>query len=204
MQLSGDSFRALARSSPWRFSALHFVVNGMHPGEVEAWLSRPGRLKVLYGGSEHVVTGVPYSSEVDPWAEPPQLRPDGLVASRWFEAWRWGDPMWQSYRWVSMLDPVELAAGTEVTDLREESLDGRVTWWASLRPIEGYEPRCGCCPLLPNRVSDEFEGREPRAEYPSSYTVGLDVATGVLVSLRAIGGDLGYDPDFEVEILSSS
>ena len=57
--------------------------------------------------------------------------------------------------------------------------------------------------MLPNRTSDELEGRDPRPEYPSSYTVGLDLATGIVVSLEAYGGDLGYDPGFEVEILSS-
>ena len=60
-----------------------------------------------------------------------------------------------------------------------------------------------CCALLPNPLSDLREGRDPRPEYPSSYTVGLDVGTGVVVALEAVGGDLGYSPDFELEIVEA-
>lgn len=232
MQLTEDSFRALARSSPWRFTRLHFVANGLHPGETEAWLERPGRLKVVYDGTEREIvedrrestrvigfarleSGEMPASYPDlgeivtrlqvrlPHEVEPPLRSDGLVAER-PDGVAYDDPMWQSYRWVAALDPWELSDGTEITDLREKVLDGRRTWWASMRPVEGYEPRCGCCPLLPNPISDAFEGIPERASYPSSYTVGLDVATGVVTSLDALGGDLGYDPAFEVEILASS
>lgn len=231
MQLSEDSFRALARSSPWRFTRLHFIARGFHPGDVEAWLTRPGRLQVVYDGREHevvedrrestavlgfsasAVEGPPDSalelgSVVQrmpvhlPHEVAPTLRPDGLVAERPV-AVAYDDPMWQSYRWVAALDPVELAVGTDLAELREQPRNGRPTWWASVRPAEGYEPRCECCTLLPNPLSDEREGRVPRPEYPSSYTVGLDVATGVVVALEAVGGDLGYSPDFELEIVAA-
>ncbi|KRF19744.1 hypothetical protein ASG90_20140 [Nocardioides sp. Soil797] len=45
MELTEDSFRALARSSPWRWQGLHFRRHGDEP--VEAWVDRPGRLRVV-------------------------------------------------------------------------------------------------------------------------------------------------------------
>lgn len=229
MQLDEDSFRALARSSPWRFRSLHFVASGFHPGEVEAWLSRPGHLRVRHGGEDHEIFDDRRRSTavlVIAWSAPdetplpdagvvasppalslphevePVLRPDGLVAERPAGV-AYDDPMWQSYRWVAALDPVELAVGTELADLREASRAGRSTWWADVRPREDYEPRCECCALLPNALTDRREGLDPRPAYSSSYTVGLDVATGIVVSLDPQGGDLGYSADVGIEILSA-
>jgi hypothetical protein len=42
-----DSFRALARSSPWRWTTLHFAHRAGF-GEVEAWVKRPGRLDQVF------------------------------------------------------------------------------------------------------------------------------------------------------------
>ena len=39
-----DDFRALARSSPWRFGTLHFTHRADGEDPVEAWLTRPGHL----------------------------------------------------------------------------------------------------------------------------------------------------------------
>src|SRR5699024_221200 len=45
------------------------------------------------------------------------LRPDGLVAQRPHrDAVSYDDLMWENYRWVAMLDPVELATGVELSD----------------------------------------------------------------------------------------
>ena len=122
----------------------------------------------------------------------PELRPDGLVADRP------GYPdidddvlMWQDYRWIAMLDPAELSIGTEVSEVRDDIHYGRPAWRALVRPVEGYEPRCGCCSLLPCEAVDRDEwGADPewrpRPAYPSGYRVALDVATGVLVSIEPV------------------
>jgi hypothetical protein len=80
-------------------------------------------------------------------------------------------------------------------------------WWARLRPVEGYEPRCGCCALLWSEVAAIGEyGDEPdhlerfRAEgFPDAYDVALDVQTGVVVALEPVG-ESGRDRGFTVEI----
>ena len=220
MRLTEDSFRALARSSPWRFSSLHFTrrAPAAPSGTVEAWLDRPGRLRVvLADGTEVVETGVPYASSSftvtdsgvvasgpPPDDDPaPWYRPDGLVERRpegW--AFRHADPMFENYRWVAMLDPAELAAGVVLARLAEGELFGRPVWRARAVAVEGYDPLCGCCPLLWSSVSDDVEygpDRPPATErYPDAYDVALDVGTGVVVSLRPVGGS--RDDRFDVEI----
>jgi hypothetical protein len=130
---SADDFRALARSSPWRWSTLRFT--GHRPGQtwrsddVRAWVRRPDRLRVETLGGELLqvvreerqqigVLGRPVGRTVElPWvgeqgAPSPEVRPDGLVARR-PSSWALDvdDPMYQDYFWVAMLDPVELADG---------------------------------------------------------------------------------------------
>jgi hypothetical protein len=130
---SADDFRALARSSPWRWSTLRFTVRWSLAAHGErslrAWLRRPDRLRVETDGGALVqvirqerqrvsrlttdggrTADVPWAG--DPGAPAPQLRPDGLVAQRppsW--AVDFDDPMHENYFWVAMLDPVELADG---------------------------------------------------------------------------------------------
>lgn len=212
--LTEDSFRALARSAPWRFSTLRFTRSTARGESVEAWLARPGRLRVRTDdGRVHGVTGVPYTRDVlrldggprRAWVPvlpadvPVDLDDDGFVARRpGGTDVAYDDPMWQSYDWVAMLDPVELSAGTTVHELASTTRHGRPTWWARLSATEGYEPRCGCCPLLWGAVSERHEAgaggptwaaRHPEVEYPASWLVGLDVGTGVVVSCEPLGGD---------------
>jgi len=218
VQPDDDTFRALARSSPWRWRTLHFTRRG-DIGEVEAWLRRPGELVVRRAdGTEEYVAGVPYTSsppravlrELAGLPEPPgpTFRPDGLVAERPEDYHlEHGDPMWHNYTWTAMLDPDELSHHVEVDDLGAGELRGRETWWARLRPVEGYEPRCGCCPLLWSEIAALGEyGDEPdrlarfRAEgFPDAHDVALDVQTGVVVSLEPGGGGR-EDAGFSVEI----
>jgi hypothetical protein len=130
---SAEDFRALARSSPWRWMTLRFV--GRRPGQtwqvddVRAWVRRPDRLRVetLDGALLQVVRderqqvgvlGRPTGRTVDlPWvtddgAARPELRTDGLVVRRPPSSeMSVDDPMYQDYFWVAMLDPVELADG---------------------------------------------------------------------------------------------
>jgi hypothetical protein len=211
-----DMFRALARSSPWRWRTLHFSHRDGQ-GEVEAWLRRPGELLVRPAtGAEEYVTGVPYTVlraairstpdgnvPMDPWLDRdrdprPVFRPDGLVAERpqdWYL--EYGDPMWRSYTWTAMLDPDELSHHVDVADLRVGEHHGREVWSARLRAVEGYEPRCGCCPLLWSEISaraeyaDEPERLERFAAegYPTAYDVALDVQTGVVLRCHPVGGD---------------
>lgn len=190
--LTEDTFRALARSSPWRFSALHFTWRTRDDGDIECWLHRPGWLRVRDADGDRVIRGE--AATDDP---KPVLRADGLVESRpRAHTHEIDDPMWNNYLFVSMLDPEELSADVALSDLRSEPRAGRETWWARAVPEEGYEPRCGCCPLLWSRVTDWFEygdgapGWEPPAGtvYPEAYDVALDVATGIVVQLSPVGG----------------
>jgi hypothetical protein len=136
----------------------------------------------------------------------PERRPDGLVAVRPSDdEVAYDDPMWQSYDWVAMLDPVELSHHTTVDGLRDHERDGRRTWSARMRAAEGYEPRCGCCALLWSFISDRDEEADedrrdewrprPGVVYPDAYDVALDVQTAVVVDLHPLGGnreDLGF------------
>jgi hypothetical protein len=218
-----DRFRALARSSPWRFRTLHLTRTDARGGLVEAWLERPGHLRVRTDdGRTEVVRGLPYTLSA--------VRPDGTVAVPWrrrlpadvaVELDEDGlvvdrpprhtvdadDPMWRDYTWVAMLDPVELATGTTVHELARTTRHGRETWWARMSAAEGYDPRCSCCPLLWGEVSEGLEtaagappGRlEEGVSFPESWLVGLDAGTGVVVSLRPLGGDRD-DLGFEVTL----
>lgn len=201
VDLTADAFHALARSSPWRWRSLHFRHRDDYsPDGVEAWIVRPGWMMVREPGwtrprvvEDKLDSGgfvVAYASD-DPdfvppppptprWAidVPPTYRPDGLVAER-PPAWppvRFDDPLHGSYIWVAMLDPEELGNHVAVTDLEVNQRRGRETWWATVRALEGYEARCAdCCDLLWGGAT---AGRE--------HIVGLDVQTGVLVSLRLV------------------
>ncbi|PSL04677.1 hypothetical protein CLV30_105143 [Haloactinopolyspora alba] len=150
-----------------------------------------------------------YCFPLDPWAPQPLRRPDGLVSERPDDAELvYDDPMYDNYRWVAMLDPVELADGTaadgpvhdpsvrgvDVVDLVGTSRAGRETVEATVRPTADYDPRCSCCPLLFDRVAagillDEGGPSPARQAYPEAFRVALDVATGIVVSVRDLGGD---------------
>jgi hypothetical protein len=217
VQPTVDSFRALARSSPWRWTTLHFTHRDSTFGEVEAWVRRPLELLVRQAGSpDQYVSGLPYTysslrvtgggsaPEPPPHRVPhevtPTLRPDGLVAERPDSPEiDYDDPMWGNYSWVAMLDPVELSHHVRVEDLREQRVVGRPVWRALLVAEPGYLPRCGgnCCELLYSEaglMSDfgDDPSRVPEAwrgrRYPDAYDVALDVGTGVVVRCHPVGG----------------
>lgn len=223
VQPTEDSFRALARSSPWRWTTLHFrhrsSALGPFGGEVTAWVHRPGRLRVVAAdGRSFLETGLPDGSPGAIVRPPPSVapayRPDGLVAERPSAGdVDYDDPMWNNYSWVAMLDPVELSHHVRVDDPREGRAAGRPVWRARLVAQPGYDPRCGgnCCELLyseaglrsdypdPSEVPEDWRGRT----YPDAYDVALDVATGVVVRLHPVGGD-GDAPWLENDILASA
>jgi hypothetical protein len=216
MHPTADDFRALARSSPWRWTTLHFQHRSSFPGACEAWVRRPGQLLVRRSaGQSEYVSGVPYSTSpvvitstpegvdwVDHRPEPeeePVFRPDGLVDSRphgWY--FQHSDPMWGNYSWTAMLDPDELSHHVEVANLRPVDVAGRSAWRADLRALPGYEPRCGgnCCDLIYSEAGLRADFPEPEdvpeswrgRVYPDHYDVALDVQTGVVVRCLPIGG----------------
>jgi hypothetical protein len=228
---SADSFAALARSSPWRWSTLRFTVtwpgDPWSDGAVRAWLRRPDSLRVesldgallraertspptigIYGSHRGSTRPALWASQ----AVRPPLRPDGLAAERPSDPLlTYDDPMHDSYHWVAMLDPAELAdgvdqrSGARAPALRLESVRavehaGRAAWEAVVVPEDTYEPRCGCCPLLRTRAVDllEFEDRPEHVleAYPDAFRVRLDVQTGVCVLTEEIGGlrpEKGHD-----------
>jgi hypothetical protein len=187
---SPDSFAALARSSPWRWSTLRFTerrVGTDARDPLRAWLRRPDALRVETTDGELLQIVQERREEVGvlttrggrtrslPWptdsgVPAPDVRPDGLVAGRpstW--ALSYDAPMYQDYFWVAMLDPVELAgqqgpepAGPALTvdGVTEVEHAGRPAWEAVVRPTVAYEPRCGCCPLLRTRDVDVREWAE--------------------------------------------
>ncbi|KUG55664.1 hypothetical protein AVL62_05005 [Serinicoccus chungangensis] len=230
-----EDFRALARSAPWRFTTLHWTHRAHDDGpsgpvgEVEAWLNRPWDLTVRRGDRVWRESSPPYSTSAwkhrpmtPPTAAEPLRRPDGLVGRRpgQFGDVDYDDPMVDNFRWVAMLDPVELADGSSpgehpdvqvegvaVTEVSEVELRGRRTWQAVCRPLVGaYDPRCGCCPLLDSVASRllEYGPDDPalatgRESLPTAYLVSLDVRTGIVADVSPRDGD-GAGSSFGNEI----
>jgi hypothetical protein len=226
MDPTEDSFRALARSSPWRWRTLHLrhrsgIVPASAGGEVEAWLARPDGVRLMGADGRPLLPSFEgqRGRPTRPWRPPaPAYRPDGLVARRpgggtWQDTTLCDDLFWNSYSWVAMLDPVELSHHVRVDNPHADEVAGRPAWRALLVAEPGYEPRCGgnCCELLhsevgllvdfaddPSRVPEAWRGRT----YPEAYDVALDVATGIVVRCLPIGGD-GGAPGLENDVLES-
>jgi len=201
MTPTADDFRALARSSPWRWTTLHLRHRGngpteLHGAHVEAWLARPDGLRLVGPDGQPIRPSTPGQGPrpTGPWRPPePAYRPDGLVAER--PAGVEDDGLfWQDYRWLAMLDPAELSHDVAVDELRAEEVHGRPVWWASVRALPGYDPRCSCCPLVWCEVADRYEYGDdpawvpPTERYPDHYDVALDVPTGVVVRCLPVGG----------------
>jgi hypothetical protein len=220
-----DDFRALARSSPWRFTTLHLTHerqadDASHDDTlvVEAWLDRrKQRVTVRSAHGIEVAAGAPYSvsdlrvvgggvaTDVHTPSPTPVVRPDGLVERRPEDYHlEHGDPMWRDYVWTAMLDPAELSHGVGVSDVRATIVRGRAAWAATCRPlvgegedwVGGYDPRCGCCPLLDSRASRliEYGPDDPvrlRHDLPTAYVVHLDVQTGIVVDIAPLDGSGG-------------
>jgi hypothetical protein len=241
--LSADAFAALARSSPWRWTTLRFTVSW--PGDswrteaLRAWLHRPDSLRV------ETTDGVLLQIVREPrgrlhagglaggWARPvrwprndaaplARRRSDGLVAARPRDVGRaFDDPMYRDYFWVAMLDPAELADGTDpdsgdqvpplvVENVSEVEHAGRPAWEATVRTTRAYVPRCGCCSLLRSRDLDVGESaagsvNKVLARYPEAHRVRLDAGTGVCVLTEAVGGlSPGAGHDLRIEAVDET
>lgn len=255
-----EDFRALARSSPLRWSTVRVAFRAAgstgsflpatsptDPG-VRAWVrrhsaGRPSALRVetltgdlVQAGVEHQSVGVTSflmvadddgaaahgtAAPEPPPAPEPRLRPDGLLAYRPGDPGeqRFPDaPMFQNYYWVAMFDPFELTAPffggddygvtTVVEEVTVVEHHGRPAWEALVRPLESYDPRCSCCPLLDSAQADTAETaaggpvveRPPGFAYADSYRVRLDVGTGICVLIAEVGGSRpGNGHDMRIE-----
>ena len=228
MEITEERFRALARSSPWRWDTLRFVFS-RHPQRasfdagVRAWLRRPDLLRVVEidGDLDRVIRSNRSGSVARltsdggrpvQLAEPrdvvPVLDQDGLVRERPSEREvEYDAPMFQNYFFVALLDPVELAdgaedgPGTRLQELREVEHHGRPAWEALARPTPSYTPRCSCCSLLFDEDSLlDAPPDEAQFELPDVHRVRLDVQTGVCVHVEQIGGTRdGWQHDIEIE-----
>jgi hypothetical protein len=237
VQPNADRYRALARSSPWRWQTLRFTTRWIDDDDapaVRGWVRRPGYLRVealdgellaaergepsrafltavgtapapvvAVGSAADPVDAAASTAGVD---DALRIGPDGLVLGRPFGLDRADDPMYGSYHWVAMLDPVEFADSRDddaedppvvVDAVHEVDHHGRPAWEALLRPRASYDPRCTCCALL---LSAESEARgadegaptvrdsDPEFRYADAHRVRLDVGTGVCVLTEQVGG----------------
>lgn len=205
---TAERFRALARSSPWRWSTLEFDL--AREDLEHAWIRRPDLLRVEGGdGRVHVTTGrdrpvaVAYGvdggsplARVWPTDVEPRYDADGLVAERPDDfAIDYDPPFHDDYFWVALLDPAELAEGVEVLSVDAVSHHGRPAWEARVRPTPEYDPRCACCALLSGNGELDPDPWVPTAD----STVRLDVQTGVCVSVRHIGsGWCGQEAEMRI------
>jgi hypothetical protein len=211
-------FRALARSSPWRWSTLRYVQqqdpSGREQGPVRVFVRRPklARVERLDGTLLRVLreepqTSTPLSRDGD--ARPVELPgvadavvdldADGLVRRR-PDRWEYDTEtaMIVNYYDVAMLDPIELAdghdggPGTTIDELRIVDHRGREAWEAILRPTAVYDPRCPCCSLLLSELIEaagfDLRTEDPGFAYPDAHRVRLDVDTGVCVFNEQLGG----------------
>lgn len=230
-----ETFRALARSSPWLWRTARFTLTWDGPGgTVRAWVRRPQGLRVESldgellvadtaspGPASGLLTAVAEAGAADagsvpvppaPAPAPPAPAPDadGLVRTprRPPDFSAYDSPMYQSYYWVALLDPRELTdgvdperadpeprVGTDVRAVAAVDHHGRPALEALVRPTDAYEPRCGCCALLPNPRTDAEEWGEelervhpPGHAYPDAFRVRLDAATGICVRIEHVGG----------------
>jgi len=224
-----ERFRALARSSPWRWSTLRYIQQqdplGAGKGPVRIRIRRPklarverldGTLLRVLREEPQTATPLSRSGDADPVevlrvSESVGLDADGLVRRRPERSYHDTDTaMVGNYYDVAMLDPLELAdgrdggPGTTVEDLRPVDRHGREAWEAVLRPTAAYDPRCSCCALLlPENIEDagiDLRSDNPTVTYPDAHRVRLDVATGVCVANEALGGTrAGTGHDIAIE-----
>lgn len=231
--LTTDRWLALARSSPWLWRTAHFMLrrDDDPDGPVEVWLDRRKRMRTKsrgdvrsqkyerrastwFGWDERGETSTGTVVQPEAWEVRVDRDPDGLVAERPGDYREAEELMWRDYRFVAMLDPVELAepsryrTGPAATIERcwVDERDGRLTWWAELTDADGYDPRCTCCALLDGAVAARLVNDEggpavalsgPR---PTRWRVGLDRGSGIVVSLQPLDGD-SVAGGFEVELL---
>lgn len=213
-----ERFRALARSSPWRWSTLRYVQerhpSGRDHNRVRVFIRRPktarveqldGTLLRVHSGEPQTVTPLSRHGNAPPVTLPGpsdvevELDQVGLVRQR---PGRWqldtDTVMIGNYYDMALLDPVELADGGDdgpgatIEDLHVVEHRGRQAWEAVLRPTAAYDPLCPCCPLLLSELFEDvghgLREDDPGFVYPDGHRVRIDVATGICVYNEQLGG----------------
>ncbi|NLE79238.1 MAG: hypothetical protein GX610_06570 [Rhodococcus sp.] len=209
MEPTPARFRALARSSPWRWNTVTFDWHDPHVTDPSrAWIRRPAALRVErplgrcittstvdrpFDGMMRAKPGGPLLPVEGVW--PTDARPpfdaDGFVASRpdSFDV-DYDQPFHQNYHWVAMLDPVEFADdGVDLSDVRPVSHHGRAAWEARVTPNGSYDPRCPCCSLLP--------GDDSSTQFAPAV-IRLDVTTGICVHIERIQPERAVNLDVHI------
>lgn len=230
---TAEEFRGLARSSPRAWSTIRFLLRSGPGAPIRAWIARPDRLRVESHLGEPLrvesARSVPRSPGASvPWvrlgrvdfgpydARTPGERPDDA----W---WRPEDtvPQYQDYRWVAMLEPLELADSwrdpdelpggvaadgppVEVHRVDRHRHHGRSALAAEVSTRASYDPRCSCCPLLRSAdalVNDGFDrSSTDLGAAPTRFLVVLDEGSGVCVAVTELdGADAGAGFDVAIE-----
>lgn len=170
--MSPDDVRELARRAHASWTALEIVHRSGHE-EIHAWLRH----------GEYDAVRLPRGGRIRDRGAPPSSF-----------ALRDVEPYPTNYRWSAMLDPHELTAGVDITEVRREKIFGRPAVTVTARAGVGYDPICSCCPLVFSEVSQRLEHgdswRAPPGEVPESVELALDLKTGIVVSSRDRGSRL--------------
>jgi hypothetical protein len=202
--VSEETFRSLARSSPWRWESLRFDISWRAPSGSDvqaaapllAWLRRPAALRVetADGMLLHSSTGNETSRDAlyvsatrKSWLLAPRLvtplyDDTGLVRRRPEAAY--GEAVFGDPRWSSMLDPVELAGNAPVSmgfpGADRVELSDLVEDVFAQRPVLAATvvPNPTYVPTAPGRP---LAGSGPTR-------VLLDTGTGICVSTTALEG----------------
>lgn len=146
MSPTADSFRALARSSPWLWRTLTFTLEfepprSGSPSPLRAFVRRPQGVRVedLHGAVIQASWRAPAAAGLPELPGAPEVRSeDGLIAhrpglGRGDDPYRYDDPMFVDYRWVAMLHPFEVADGVGRDEEDGQQTDG---WSPDRSPIE--------------------------------------------------------------------
>ena len=159
-----ERFRALARSSPWRWSTLRYVQerdpSGRDQNLVRVFIRRPRLARVE------------------------QLDTDSVMIGNYYDL-AFLDP-------VELTDGGDDVPGATIEDLHVVDHRGRQAWEAVLRPTADYDPLCPCCSLLLSEQLEDagldLREDEPDFVYPDAHRVRIDVGTGVCVYNEQLGG----------------
>ncbi|WP_394941526.1 hypothetical protein [Psychromicrobium sp. YIM B11713] len=206
MELTADGFRALCRSSPWKWRSLRFHVRWLPDSPsalaVNAWLRRPHALRIeaLDGSVLHSTAGINDSKDSlftsgsrKPWLLPPHLvtpgyQADGLVRRR-PEA-LYGEPGYgisqsAAALFSAWLDPVELAGNAPVP---LEFPFANVADPEELSLVD-HEGREAVETVLKPNPSYRPAQADAAILFPGRTALRIDTETGICVASQSLEGE---------------